>query len=40
MLSINKTGDCGFQTYQNAAKLKQASILELTTITPILYIHC
>ncbi len=39
-LSICKVGDCGLQTYQTAKKLKRATTLEFTTVTPILYIHC
>lgn len=38
--SICKVGDCGLQTYQTVEKLKRATTVEFTTITPILYIHC
>ena len=39
-VSICKVGDCGLQTYQTVTILKRATTLEITTITPILYIHC
>ena len=39
-LSICKVGDYGLQNYQITQKLKRATPLEFTTITPILYIHC
>lgn len=39
-VSICKVGDCGLQTYQIVTILKRATTLEITTISPILYIHC
>jgi hypothetical protein len=38
--SICKVGDCGLQTYQTEMKLKRATTVEFTAISPILYIHC
>jgi hypothetical protein len=37
---ICKVGDCGLHTYQPVTKLKRATALEFTTISPILYLHC
>ena len=39
-LSIGKVGDCGLQTYQIVTLFEHDTALDLTTITPILYIHC
>ncbi len=39
MVSIYKVGSCGIQTYQTVTILKQATTVELTTITPVLYMH-
>jgi hypothetical protein len=35
-----KVADCGFPTSQAVTKLKRATALEFTTISPILDIHC
>ena len=39
-VSICKVGDCGLQIYQTKMKLKRATALGFTIITPILNIHC
>ena len=39
-VSICKVGDCGLQIYQTEMKLKRATALGFTIITPILNIHC
>ena len=38
--SICKVGDCVLQTYQTVTKLKRATTLEFTIISPILYMQC
>jgi len=38
--SIWQVGDCGLQNYQTEMKLKRATTVEFTTVTPICYIHC
>jgi hypothetical protein len=39
-LSIWQVGDCRLQNFQTVMKLKRATTLEFTTISPICYIHC
>lgn len=38
--SIFEGGDCRLQTYQTVAMMKQAAVIEFTTISPTLYIRC
>ena len=38
-LSIWQVGDCVLQTYQTKKKLERATTVEITTVTPICYIH-
>lgn len=40
LVSICKVGDCGLQNYQTVTLLERAIAVEITTITPNLYIHC
>jgi hypothetical protein len=39
MSQIRIVGDCGLQIYQTEIKLKRATTVEFTTVTPICYIH-
>ena len=39
-LSIRIVADCGLHSYQATRKLKQATTVEFTTISAIIFIHC